>query len=136
MSRSGYVDDICDDILAYGRYRGRLASAIRGKRGQKFLKELAAAMDAMPEKVLISGELINEDGDCCAIGVVCKSRGLSVDGVDPEDYDQVADLVDISSELVREIEYENDEDCWGLSESSRERWIYMRKWVQRHIRDA
>ena len=108
-------------------------SAIRGKRGQAFLKELAAAMDAMPEKVLIAGELINEDGDCCAIGVVCKLRGLSVECVDPEDYDQVSELVDIASPLVREIEYENDDDWWGIDESPEHRWTRMRKWVQSQI---
>ncbi len=38
-------------------------------------------MDAMPEKVLIKDELIDEDGNCCTIGVVCKLRGVPVEGV-------------------------------------------------------
>jgi len=50
MTRHGYVDD-SEDTLAYGRWRAQVQSAIRGKRGQAFLKELAAAMDAMPEKL-------------------------------------------------------------------------------------
>jgi hypothetical protein len=45
MSRSGYSDDL--DPLALGRWRGRVASAMRGKRGQAFLREMLAAMDAM-----------------------------------------------------------------------------------------
>lgn len=32
MGRHGYTDD-CDDVLASGRWRGIVASAIRGKRG-------------------------------------------------------------------------------------------------------
>ena len=51
MSRSGYTDDF-DDQWALIRWRGAVTSAIRGKRGQEFLREMAAAMDAMPEKSL------------------------------------------------------------------------------------
>lgn len=56
MSRSGYTED-CDgwDLI---RWRGAVASAIRGKRGQAFLREALAALDAMPEKQLISHDLV------------------------------------------------------------------------------
>ena len=37
MSRSGYTDDL--DAKRYGLYRGRVASAIRGKRGQRLLRD-------------------------------------------------------------------------------------------------
>lgn len=131
MSRHGYSDEV-EDQLAYGRWRAQVLSSIRGKRGQAFLKELAAAMDAMPEKVLIAHELINDDGDCCTIGVVCKVRGLDVAGVDPDVPEQVAALVGISRQMVAEIEYENDD--WADSMTPEKRWAYMRKWVQRHIK--
>ena len=61
MSRSGYVD--CDDPLAAGRWSAQVKSAMRGKRGQAFLRELASAMDAMPVKELIADELINSEGE-------------------------------------------------------------------------
>lgn len=54
MSRSGYAD-WCDDNWAMIRWRGAVASAVRGKRGQAFLRELATTLDAMPEKRLIGG---------------------------------------------------------------------------------
>ena len=39
MSRSGYSDDLDNwDLI---RWRGQVSSAIRGKRGQGFLRELA-----------------------------------------------------------------------------------------------
>lgn len=57
MSRSGYVDDMGDQ-WAMIRYRGAVSSAIRGRRGQAFLREMLAALDAMPEKRLISGALV------------------------------------------------------------------------------
>lgn len=102
MNRSGYVDD-CDDTLAYGRWRAQVKSATRGKRGQAFLLELAKAMDEMPEKILIAGELINDDGDCCAIGVVCKSRGIDVSKIDCEEPEQVGNAVGIARQLAAEI---------------------------------
>jgi hypothetical protein len=39
------------------RWRGAVASAIRGGRGQAFLREMLAAMDAMPVKRLVANEL-------------------------------------------------------------------------------
>ncbi len=56
MSRSGYIDDY-DDPLVIGRWRGMVSSAVRGKRGQQFLKDLAVALDEMHEKKLIVKEL-------------------------------------------------------------------------------
>ena len=71
MSRSGYIDDYgCggrEEQWALIRWRGAVASAIRGKRGQKFLRDVLAAMDELPEPTLISDEL-EKDGQVCAIG--------------------------------------------------------------------
>lgn len=141
MSRSGYVDDLDQRDLAM--YRGRVASAIRGKRGQAFLRELAAAMDAMPIKTLIAGELISATGDCCAIGVVCKARGVDVKPIDYDDPDQVGAAVGIDRVMAAEVEYANDECAefrkdesgrWNLSETPAQRWHRMRKWVENNLK--
>lgn len=52
MSRSGYSDD-CENIAMW---RGVIASATRGKRGQRFFRDLVTALDAMPEKALVAGD--------------------------------------------------------------------------------
>ncbi len=144
MNRSGYGDD-CDDNLALGRWRAQVKSAIRGKRGQAFLRELAAAMDATPEadRHLISGELIDSEGCCCTIGVVCKARGLDVSQVNVYDPEQVGALVGIARQLAAEIEFENDENDWTwdqktgklVPETPRQRWDRMRRWVELHIKN-
>ncbi len=150
MSRSGYVDD-CDDPLKFGRWRAQVKSAMRGKRGQSFLRELAAALDAMEVKELIAEELINEEGQCCTIGVVCKARGMDVSNIDYECPERVGAAVGIARQLAAEIEYENDEfggrfvkvaqerppdKSWHpgfrwerVEETPAERWQRMRKWV-------
>lgn len=132
MSRSGYYE--CDDgeTWAYIRSCGAQASAIKGKRGQKLLRDLLAALDAMPEKRLIAEELVTEDGEVCALGALGKARGLDMSGLDPEDWGQVAKAFGVSETLVRLIEYENDE-VGGLPAPER-RWQLMRDWVARQIR--
>lgn len=128
MSRSGYVEDGFMNQLEFGRWRGAVRRAIRGQRGQAFLRDLAREMDAMPVKTLIDGDLITSEGDCCTIGVICKARGLDVSQVDPHDRDQVADLVGIAPAMAAEIEFENDDD-FGPGQTPEQRWVRMRKWV-------
>lgn len=129
MSRSGYSDDC--DALALGRWRAQVGNAIRGRRGQAFLRELAAAMDAMPERILIANELIDSEGDCCAIGVVCKSRGVDAQSIDIEDSRAVGSAVGIARQMAAEIAHENDEGAWR--ETVEQRWSRMRRWVESKI---
>lgn len=139
MSRSGYSDDI--DQWALIMWRGQVASAIRGKRGQAFLRDLARALDAMPEKRLIDRELIAEvpafippgfTPAVCAIGSLGVQRGVDLKALDPGDYDGIANAFGIAHQLVQEIEFENDEACWGV-ETPEQRWVRMRDWVRRMI---
>ncbi len=127
MSRSGYDDD-CDNL---GLYRGQVASATRGKRGQAFFKELAEEMDKMPDKVLIADELIDSYGQCCTMGVVCKSRGLDASKIDYDESWHVGRAVGIAEQLASEIAFMNDE--WSPGELPQQRWIRMRKWVNEQI---
>jgi len=110
MSRSGYSED-CDDQWEFIRWRGAVNSAIKGKRGQAFLKEMLAAMDAMPEKRLVSSEL-EKNGEVCAIGSVGVARGIDMSDIDPEAYWEVADRFGINEKLAQEIVYQNDEYWW------------------------
>lgn len=139
MSRAGYSEDI--DEWAMIRWRGQVASAIRGKRGQKLLSDLLVALDAMPHKALIRHELETEDGEVCALGVVGKARGIDMTEIDPDEPDDVAAAFDIASPLAREIVYMNDErfayeyirnDQAEISPEAR--WKGMRAWVASHIK--
>lgn len=130
MSRSGYSDDI-DDQWQFIRWRGAVKSAIKGSRGQAFLKEMLVAMDALPERKLIAEEL-EVGGEVCAIGSVGKSRGVNMSGVDVEDTDNVATLFGIPPALAREIVYENDEG--RHNETPEVRFERMRKWTEDKIR--
>lgn len=162
MSRSGYSDDYGDDDpLALGRYRAQVASAIRGKRGQALLRELLAALDAMPDPKLVAGEL-EADGQFCALGVVGQARGLDLANIDTYDIESLGGKFNIADQLAREIMFVNDEytsdtkqveveiygpvrfgypefgqhRAWAVvpnEHAGLERWREVRAWVEKHI---
>ena len=132
MSRSGYCDD-GEDVLALGRWRAQVASSIRGKRGQQFMRELVDALDALPEKRLIANDL-ETAGNVCAIGSVGLKRGVDMSKLDPEDPYSIAGVFGIAHQLVQEIEYMNDEAFYG--KGPEERWKFMRDWAASNIKPA
>jgi hypothetical protein len=108
VSRSGYSDDYDEDGTG-GLWRGAVERSIKGKRGQAALRELAAAMDAMPIKTLAAESLITDDGEFCTLGVLGQARGIDMKPIDPDDWEAVARVFNIAPAMVREIVYENDE---------------------------
>ena len=132
MSRSGYSDDEYD----WGTicWRGAVAAAIRGKRGQAFLLEMWRAMQSLPEPKLISGELADEyDGSVCALGSVGKARGVDMSNIDQDDHEAVASAFGISHALACEIMYMNDEGVWR--ETPAQRWRRMRAWISDNLKN-
>lgn len=135
MSRSGY----CDDYEGIGLWRGAVASAIRGKRGQNFLRELLATLDAMPEKRLLA-VTINTGKGCCTLGSVTKARGVDTNDLDEridagDDWgigEELAERLGIASAMAQEIVYMNDEAAWN-NETPEQRYSRMREWVEAQI---
>lgn len=150
MSRSGYDVCICN-FNEVNLYRGNVDRALAGKRGQAFLKEMLRAMDAMPEKRLISHAMEvtepypkNDErvGDVCALGSVAKARGIDMSRIDAliesGDDDEVGRIVakrfSIAEPMAREIMDANDDEL-GL-ETPEQRFVRMRAWIQKQIREA
>lgn len=136
MSRSGY-DDNCDG-RELDLWRGAVASAIRGRRGQAFLREMLAALDALPVHQLIYGFLRSDgdewhDGGVCALGAVGARRGMDLELLDPHDRERTAAAFGISEALTAEVEYVNDEGTWA-DETPKQRWERVRAWVVEQIR--
>ena len=146
MSRHGYTDD-CDDNWANIRWRGQVASAIRGKRGQTFLKELEVALLALPHKRLCLGVLSNGD-DVCALGAVAVQREIKkgansldeamqkIKQADPSELDaeDTAAEMGIATQLAQEIMFINDE--WGYHGMAPEqRYNEVLSWVRKQIQE-
>ena len=141
MSRSGYCDDYDDDPLVLGRWRAQVASAVRGKRGQAFMRDLIAALDALPDKRLIPHELNTNTPETlyagvqcgvCALGSVGVKRGVNLDVLDPYDHETLSGVFGIASQLVQEIEYMNDEGEWR--DTPERRWQRMRAWAVSNLK--
>lgn len=148
MSRSGYVEDDGDgDQWAMIRWRGAVASAMRGSKGQSFFREMLAALDALPEPKLVAMEL-ETNGQVCAIGAVGRARGVDMSQLDPEDYSTVAGAFGINEKLAQEIVWMNDDVFSGYRHvknpetgaydhfeiTPEERFKSMRAWVVKNIK--
>ena len=129
MSRSGYEEGY--DDLAMGRWRGVVASAIRGKRGQAFLRDLVAALEEMSNKRLIAHQL-RKDGEVCALGALGEKRGLNLEIMDPDDSEQIARAFGIATPLAQEVMYLNDEYCYRSTPENR--WGALLSWAKKHLK--
>lgn len=101
----------------------------------EFYKELAAALDAMPVKRLIAGELF-DGADCCSMGAVALARGITV-----QRWPHILVQLDIPEQLWDEVVNTNDcgssGDCGSVfNETPEARWIRMRAWVDQQINEA
>lgn len=147
MSRSGYIDDYdCDSEWQMIRWRGAVSSAIKGKRGQSFLLEMLAAMDALPIKRLVANELetadlitcshwgLHEAESVCAIGSVGKRRGIDMSKIDPDDYATVAGKFGIATAMAQEIVWVNDDEG-PRRETPEQRFERVRRWIVSQLRD-
>lgn len=119
MSRSGLTEDD-GDSWTHIRWRGMVASAARGARGQRMLRDLLASLDAMPVKELVTGKLRQKDGNVCALGAVMETRGVDpakfdVPEGEEDDYEESHDFyalglaLDVAPCLAQEVVWENDE---------------------------
>lgn len=138
MSRSGYNDDCSGwDLI---RWRGRVASATRGKRGQAMFRDLLAALDAMPVKEL-AAHTFETDGKFCTLGVLGHARGIDLKPLeyagDEANTGAVGKAFDIAAPLAAEIMFENDQDfSYRDDEAPAHRWARMRAWVASQMTTA
>jgi hypothetical protein len=147
VSRSGLSENDGDDNWNFIRYRGQVASAIRGKRGQAFLRELRAALLTMPKKELLNGGF-SRGGEVCALGSVALRRKLKagiaretalkqLEAEFPEENNyscagDVAPKFGIADVLAAEIMWTNDSE-YGADQSPKGRWKAMYRWVRENI---
>jgi hypothetical protein len=146
MSRHGYTDDYgCDDNTIH-LYRGAVERAIAGKRGQRLLRRLIAALEAMPEKRLAHGVVPGKDDDydenahalvheggCCAFGAVALAEKMPDWTHSLFEPSSVASAFDVAQSMAAEIEYINDDRAPSDPEK---RWQYVYDWAKRNIVEA
>lgn len=133
MSRSGYSEDYDEQFPNAGwLWMRAVENAVKGKRGQAFLRELSEALEALPNKRLIEGEL-ERDGEVCAIGSVGVRRGIEMRKLDMDDTRAIGKAFRIPPALVAEIESTNDDDFSYRHETPEQRYERVLKWVREQI---
>jgi hypothetical protein len=137
---------------AWELYEKAIDNAKKGKRGQKLLRELADALDALPVKRLVAGRFVRADGEVCTLGALAMARGVEADKL--AHLDQLAHRIDSDGdygpELVEPLRREASEvfdvarclaghimdrnDGGPDNETSEQRFSRMRFWVAEQIK--
>lgn len=78
----------------FNLYHANCARSLGGRKGQAALRELEAALVALPTKRLIANALVHE-GDVCAIGALALKRGVLSLGEE----DEGEEMVDVGESL-------------------------------------
>jgi hypothetical protein len=137
MSRVTYNED---DQWGWIRWAGAAKKAINGKQGQALLKELEAALLALPEPKLIAGEFAMSDGEVCALGALALARGVPAEEMAKweEDPETAETKLGMSYTLAWEIIAANDDGAYpGHSYYAKwtdeKRYEYVLNWIRQHL---
>lgn len=100
--RIGYSEDE-DYPGQFALWQGNCQRSLKGRAGQNALRELEAALLALPDRRLIAGKMIDAEGDVCSIGALAKYKGrdlLSEPHVGPDDeFEGDGEMEEIGMEL-------------------------------------
>lgn len=106
--------------------------SIKGTRGQRELRELEAALVALPEKRLIHGELTDDSGGVCAIACYAKHKGVDLS---PFDLDDESDQAGIKAGMPRLVAWKvvelNDIELERVTEE--QRYLAVLEWVREQL---
>lgn len=100
--RINYTDEE-DRPGQFALWSANCRRSLQGKAGQRELREFEAALLALPDKRLIRGKLMDEDGGVCAIGCYARHKGLDLSTVDLEDE---SDEVGIAAGMPRLVAWQ------------------------------
>jgi hypothetical protein len=131
MGRISYSDDE-DYPGQFELWQANCIRSLRGKHGQEELRVLRAALLTLPDKRLIHGLLIDEEGGVCAVGAYAKHKGLDLQEFDPEDStDDVGIEAGMPALVAWKVVEMNDMEFDHLTPEKR--YTKMLEWVERQL---
>ena len=153
--RLNWTDDE-DHPGQFALWQANCRRSLRSRQGQAMLRELEAALLALPEKRLVAHTLATETGDVCAVGALAKYQGHDLTAFD---WEYESDAVGIQLGMPRLVAWsvvaqndiENDgryeiaegpsHNRWGspgysvfIATTPEERYERMLLWVQEQLR--
>jgi hypothetical protein len=100
--------------------------SLNGKVGQRELRELEAALLALPSKRLIHGALVDDEGGVCAIACYARYKGVDLSRFDPEwESDEVGVAAGMPRLVAwRVVELNDDllDTVWAVADGPLNRW--------------
>jgi hypothetical protein len=116
----------------FGLWQGNCERSIRGRKGQEELRELRAALLALPDKRLLLGSLEDEEGGVCAIGAYAKRKGVDLSKFDVDsDTDEVGIAAGMPPLVAWKVVEMNDLQLDDVTPE--ERYEKMLAWVESKI---
>lgn len=132
MSRISYCDEE-DHPGQFDLWQANCRRSLQGKRGKAELIQLRDALLALPDKRLIHGSLIDEDGELCAIGAYAKHKGLDLQKYDPEDATDEVGIEAGMPDLVAWKVVEMNDEQYHSGFTPEQRYEAMLGWVERQL---
>jgi hypothetical protein len=153
----------CDEEERPGQFAlwdANCRRSIKGKTGQRELRELETALLALTEKRLIRDSLTDDGGGVCAIACYAKHKGVDISKFDPEDESdevgiaagmpslvawKVVALNDIVLDTVWEVAHGPIERGHGVYKGGiplirdmtpEERYVAVLKWVRSQLNEV
>lgn len=87
----------------FALWQANCQRSIKGKAGQRALRDFEAALLALPEKRLLHGLLTDDEGGVCAIGCYARYKGVDLSTFDPEDE---SDAVGVAAGMPRLVAWQ------------------------------
>lgn len=123
--RISYIDDEQFEGQ-FALWQANCRRSMKGKAGQQALRDLEAALLALPDKRLIHGSLVDDQGGVCAIAAYGKYKGVDLSKFDPEDS---SNEVGIEAGMPRLVAWKvvelNDvllDTVWEIADGPLQRW--------------
>ena len=115
----------------------------QGKKGQAALRDLEAALLAMPEKRIQKDIFVDLNGESCAIGALMLHRNISAGMpreqavaecavLDPLETEEYGVILGLPRLVAWAVAVENDE-WWWEDEIPEKRYLRMLAWVREEI---
>lgn len=103
----------------FGLWDANCRRSIKGRKGQAALRELEAALLALPEKRLIADKLEDDEGRVCAIGALAKAKGVTPKADPDYEMEEVGVELGMPRMVAWKVVAENDvtlDKVWNVAE--------------------
>ena len=139
--RVGYSEDE-DSVGRFNLWQANCRRSRQGKKGQVALRELEAALLAMPDKRIQKDVFVELSGEACAIGALMMHKLVSAGvpreqaivecaALEPLDTEEHGVRIGLPRLVAWSVAVENDDE-WK-NRTAEDRYLHVLAWVRREL---